>query len=146
MEIVSDFETSNYNKTVLFAGFLGVFGIHRIANGRYVTGYLMFVAACISFIALGLISLIVYSGIKIAVLLAPFFIFVIILLSLFATADLVEIIAGNFKNKFTNKRVVSKNKIYKTWSNYLALVIPVTIIGSLMFVLWFIILISLYIM
>ncbi len=120
-------DDGNYVVTLLLCYFLGMFGAHRIYNGRKVSGFIMLVMQILFIILAG--TMFGVTGAKavdgdatvgIAALLFTLFFVLCLITPIWAFVDLIIIFCGKFKNA-TGAYVKSSKSFLKTWVNYVVI-------------------------
>ncbi|MFV0424011.1 MAG: NINE protein [Bacilli bacterium] len=120
---------SNYHLTVLMAFFFGQLGIHRLINGKVISGVLMLVLTLVTSLPLAIFLIVAANSIgdgSILLIITFFVLFIVALaVPIWKLVDLIMIMAGKFKNGKTGEYVKSEKSFFKTWSNILVLVLIV---------------------
>lgn len=134
---VLDYEVNcdKYNTTLLLCLFLGLFGVHRLRNGRNESGTYMLIVSVI-FITLGpliFIVSVIFAMSKVLIVLGMLgaMVFVTMFIVWFPAlvlyyTDIWMILCERFKSK-GRKILFRRNKHFlKTWSSYVAIIVGIS--------------------
>ncbi len=132
-------DKSLYNLTLLSCCLVGMFGMHRIINKKYVSGTVMCVAYIIQIVCYNLawyLQMNFPSNINndssfFWILLLMFSIFIFVILSIFLIIDTAMIIFGKFNVGNSGKVLCSGTQFFKVWSNYVFLTCIVLVVIKL---------------
>lgn len=148
-------EGVRYHITLLSCFFLGIFGVHRIINGKKASGttylvlyFILCTLLIVGFIgwAIGSLTMLFSTFARLIGLILMIFalpstlismamiilsVIGIIIIHVLVFIDLISIVRGKFKNELNQKFLKSGKSFLKTWSHIVVIVVTVILVTTM---------------